>query len=273
MRLGSLLAASCAALALCPAAALAADYDPPIFVEEAPEWVPVEIGSGWYLRGDVGYAVNTSAGRPTYRSFDPGPPAAYAGHSFDTASLSKRLNVGGGFGYHLNDWLRADATLERLEGRFSGRRTDGLAFLPGAVARTEDTASMTAYAAMLNGYVDLGTFVGVTPYLGAGAGFAYVKWDGLRSREFDALNTNLGVRSHPGASGDWRFTWALMAGGAYELTDNLKLDVGYKYRRVEGGPMFGFSAAETGVGASGGKGRDDGFSQHEIRVGLRYDLW
>ncbi len=45
-----------AAATLLPAAALAADYDPPIYVDEAPEYVPVEVGSGWYLRGDVGYA-------------------------------------------------------------------------------------------------------------------------------------------------------------------------------------------------------------------------
>ena len=51
-RLALLLAA--AALGPLPAA-YAADYDPPIIVEEATEYVPVEVGSGWYLRGDVGY--------------------------------------------------------------------------------------------------------------------------------------------------------------------------------------------------------------------------
>ena len=40
--------------------ALAADYDPPIVVDEAPRNVPVEVGSGWYLRGDVGYSFNQS---------------------------------------------------------------------------------------------------------------------------------------------------------------------------------------------------------------------
>jgi len=49
-----------------PAAAYAADYDPPIFVEEAAEYVPVEVGSGWYLRGDVGYVFDTSIGDVEY---------------------------------------------------------------------------------------------------------------------------------------------------------------------------------------------------------------
>ena len=34
--------------------ALAADYDPPPLLEPAPEYQPVEIGNGWYLRGDGG---------------------------------------------------------------------------------------------------------------------------------------------------------------------------------------------------------------------------
>ncbi len=64
LRIVLLLAASM------PAAAYAADYDPPIFVEEAAEYVPVEVGSGWYLRGDVGYVFDTSIGDVDYTAFD-----------------------------------------------------------------------------------------------------------------------------------------------------------------------------------------------------------
>ena len=57
--------------ALAPfAAAHAADYDPPIYVEEAAEYVPVEVGSGWYLRGDVGYVFDASIGEVNYTTFD-----------------------------------------------------------------------------------------------------------------------------------------------------------------------------------------------------------
>src|SRR5690554_3813702 len=88
MRLGSFLIASCAAVALVPASALSADYDPPIFVEEAPEWVPVEIGSGWYLRGDVSYNV----GRPTYNFTLFGEDVEH-----------RRFGGSIGVGYHLSD--------------------------------------------------------------------------------------------------------------------------------------------------------------------------
>ena len=43
----------------------AADFDLPVVVDEAPEFVPVEIGSGWYLRGDIGYSVASSGGAGT----------------------------------------------------------------------------------------------------------------------------------------------------------------------------------------------------------------
>src|SRR6185312_8038932 len=55
----SLKALALAAAVLTPVTqALAADYDPPIYVDQAPDYRPVEVGSGWYLRGDVGYAFN-----------------------------------------------------------------------------------------------------------------------------------------------------------------------------------------------------------------------
>ncbi len=70
MKLISRIALSLAATAGPVSVAASADYDPPIYVEDALE-VPVEIGSGWYLRGDLGYAFETEIGQVTYRTFDP----------------------------------------------------------------------------------------------------------------------------------------------------------------------------------------------------------
>jgi opacity protein-like surface antigen len=41
------------------APAHAADLDEIIYAKELPVTKPVEIGSGWYLRGDLGYSVQT----------------------------------------------------------------------------------------------------------------------------------------------------------------------------------------------------------------------
>ena len=282
MRLGSLLIASCAAVALLPAAVLAADYDPPIFVEEAPEWVPVEIGSGWYLRGDVGYAASTRPSKAfEYRTFDIGT-GDYGAAIFDTSRLGENFSFGGGVGYNINDWLRVDATLDVGKIGFEGT-TSSLDPCPGAplgtTCRSEDSSSAHAWSGLLNAYADIGTVAGFTPYVGAGAGFTYLRWNGLDSNYFcvDDVATcgGLGLvdSESRGKARDWRFTWALMAGVAYDVSDNVKVDVGYRYRKISGGDTFDWDQASLAGGATGKQGRDSGYSQHQVRVGLRYNLW
>ena len=130
---------------------------------------------------------------------------------------------------------------------------------------------------MANGYVDLGTYVGFTPYLGAGVGYSYVSWADLNSSYYcvdgavDSCSSGdpVGYSSNSGEDG-WRFTYALMAGFAYDVTRNFKIDVGYKYRQIDGGDMFAWAA---GSGASGVQGTSGDITSHEFRVGLRYELW
>jgi opacity protein-like surface antigen len=54
-----------------------------------------------------------------------------------------------------------------------------------------------------------------------------------------------------------------MAGASVDLTQNLKLDAGYRYRHINGGKMF-----EGGQYL--GDGYDKGMDIHDVRVGLRY---
>ncbi|MDS1136942.1 outer membrane protein [Nitratireductor indicus] len=273
------LLVSSAILAAAPVGfAKAADYDPPIVIEEAPDLVPVEIGSGWYLRGDIGYSLKTEGKDPfVYRTFD---GASYGSSQFNSASLSKDFSFGVGFGYSFTDWLRADVAVDRFSGSFSGT-TSSASPCPtapaGTTCRSEDSSEFTAYSAMINGYVDLGTFVGFTPYVGAGVGYTYVKWDDLNNSSYCVGATCpspalVGTTAHGGAS-DWRFTYALMAGVAYDVTDNMKIDVGYRYRSIAGGDMFNWDAATATAGATGIQANDPGFNSHEVRVGLRYELW
>ena len=66
-----LMAAIAAGSAALPLPALSADYDPPIVVDQPVEEVPIEVGSGWYLRGDIGYNFQVDAdGDFDYRTFD-----------------------------------------------------------------------------------------------------------------------------------------------------------------------------------------------------------
>ena len=113
LRIVLLLAASM------PVAAYAADYDPPIFVEEADEYVPVEVGSGWYLRGDVGYVFDSGIDGVDYTAFDP-IASADVSASFTSASIDTDFTWGGGFGYRFTDYFRADATVDGFRADFDG---------------------------------------------------------------------------------------------------------------------------------------------------------
>jgi opacity protein-like surface antigen len=278
MKLQKRLTLSIMALALMPLApVMAADYEPPI--EAADEYVPVEVGSGWYLRGDVGYALSTSTDLATYRTFDP-ITSTYGQATFDTSNLSSQIIFGGGVGYRYNEWVRGDATIDGFRSKFTGTTSGPLPCLTtgpiNTACRSEDAATVSAISFMGNGYIDLGTYIGITPYVGAGAGMSYVSWSGLASQNYcigaTCPGTPIAPTSNSGVK-DWRFTYAFMAGAAYDLTKNLKLDVGYKYRKIDDGEMFGWNAAAVAAGASGTQGSDQGLTQHEVKVGLRYELW
>ena len=257
----------------------AADYEPPVVelpvIEDAPEFVPVEIGSGWYLRGDVGYSITSATGNSIFRAFDAG---AYAPGTFATGAYSGDLSLGVGFGYRFTDMLRADVTAENFSLRFNGTRTFGSP-CPGEAAGTTcaaaDTAPLNAWSVMANGYVDLGTVAGFTPYLGAGVGMTYANWGSANSTYACtsgpcAIGTR--ILTHEGIA-NWRFSYQGMAGFAYDVNRNLKLDFGYTFRHVGGGDMFGFTAPAQVAGASGAEASDGGFNQHIFKVGLRYELW
>ncbi len=265
---------------LAPLAAHAADYDPPIVVDQPEEFVPVEIGSGWYLRGDVSYVFSKSIDGVDYTAFDP-VALTYSPGSFTSADLDTDFAWGGGFGYRFTDYFRADATIDGFRADFSGTTASDDPCVADPVAgtscRSVNDSQVSAYSIMANGYVDLGTFVGFTPYAGAGIGYSFVSWQGLNDTTYCVDGASpcpsppapgaVDSTSHPGDDG-WRLTYALMAGVAYDISRNFKLDVGYKYRNIDGGNMFGWDSPQTL-----GDGTHGNIETHEIKVGLRYELW
>lgn len=258
-----------------PWAAHAADYDPPVFVEEAAEYVPVEVGSGWYLRGDVSYVFDAGIDGVDFTAFD---GTDYTSASFTSSSIDTDFAWSGGFGYRFTDYFRADATVDGFRADFNGNTASAEPCLADPVAdtscRSDNGAEFSAVSVMANGYVDLGTYVGLTPYLGAGIGYSYLSWGDLNDTTYCVGGVSpcpgvasVGGSNHPGDDG-WRLTYALMAGVAYDISQNFKLDVGYKYRSIDGGGMFGWDSGNTF-----GDGSHGNIDTHELKVGLRYELW
>jgi opacity protein-like surface antigen len=252
---------ACASLLLALSGpALAADlYVPEQPVSAPPAVEPVAAANGWYLRGDVSYDIMDLRGAEYFRGSNGDL------HGFRKADLNNTGNLGLGVGYQVNDYFRVDTTFDYMfKSDFRGSTTGGCGASNNCLSR--DTSGMTAYGLMANAYVDIGHYGMLTPYLGAGLGGNYVKWDKLKNVSCNRNNPNDCDDEvfHKG-KGSWRFTYALMLGTAVDINCKLKADVGYRYRHVAGGDMFGYKL-------NGGPGYDKGLNIHEARAGLRYNF-
>lgn len=188
---------------------------------------------GWYLRGDIGYDFND------FRGFDSSLPVTATGSDLDDA-----FSIGLGVGYQFTDMLRADITADYLTSAdFNGRfgSTDTL------------SGSVDGGLVLGNIYTDLGTFAGLTPYVGAGIGAAYLRWDDLQA-DIGGATTSFDGES------EFRFAYALHAGASYCLTEKMAVDAGYRFTQVDGGALAAGAAEDRGV------------NQHQIRAGLRFQL-
>lgn len=267
-----------ALLAGCMAtAAGAADMD----IIEAPEirLAGQSVAQGWYIRGDLGYGGWVRSGTPDYRVDALG--GVLAKDDFDTARFSRPASYGAGIGYQFNNFLRGDMTADFANGKLYGG-SEFASPCTGAPAGTTcgvtHKASYSAAHVLANGYVDLGTFAGITPYVGAGAGVTYMNWGTLKT-DMACRNGTAGCGnatfSAPAVSGlnDWRFTYALMAGAAVDLTERVKLDIGYRFTDMDGGKAFGGTVNIPGIGQANTNVNDKGLQKHEIRAGIRVATW
>lgn len=268
MKRFALRTALAALLAGVASQALAADLVEPV-VEPAPvvaaEPVVADDLGGWYIRGDVGYNWSKTGDIDYINYGDPG----HYGHL--RGDLDGAFSLGGGVGYQATDHFRVDLTADHwfkrdFKGTSAGSWDDDDDVDTADVSyTTTDKSAVSTWLLLANAYVDIGTWNGFTPYVGAGIGGAHVKWDTLRNSNNPGGPPG-GPFDHEG-HGSWRFAAAAMVGASYSLTCNLKLDAGYRYSHISGGKMFGFNAE-----GNNGPGFDRGFNTHEVRAGLRYQF-
>ena len=103
--------------------------------------------------------------------------------------------VGGGLGYQFNDNIRTDIT-----GDWSGKYD----IAPGAKINTTTV--------MGNVYYDWANDTAFTPYIGVGAGYGWINGSGVADDAGLALGATAGV--------------------SVDMTSNLALDVGYRFRDI-----------------------------------------
>jgi opacity protein-like surface antigen len=277
--------------ALCVSAAMAADMP---FLSSQPAPVnqqPLEFGTGWYLRGDVGYSNM--------------PVPVVVADFVNNLGRTGAVSGGIGFGYQYNSWLRTDFEIDRAVFRPnsaqapqwcpSGTILDappatanvtspsagqpiGFLYDPNETCTPYITSHLNRTTPMFNAYIDLGNWWGLTPYVGAGVGTSFLQ----SSSAVNYYNTangepwapNLGATGVPlqwvtaqlnvipivptPTSGPqytmvpnvvtppralqwalinpnqyhktttWKFSWNVMAGVSYDVTQNFKIDVHYR---------------------------------------------
>ena len=264
------------AASLLSSMAFAADMPmitPPPMYAPAP---PADFG-GWYLRGDIGFSNQSVS---NIRKSD---PTAYS----QISSLNETTNfdTGGifdvGAGYRFNNWFRADVTAQ-YRGKANFKGTDvfnASAFGLAYNGQDNYNASKSELLFLANAYVDLGTWWCVTPFIGAGIGTSRVSISGFT----DTGVNNLQLTAPPSVGGPpvasyataangskWNFAWAAHAGLAYQVSQNVTLELAYSY-------------VDLGSGTTGAITTFDGFTRgnvfkfnditsHDVKLGVRWNL-
>ena len=209
--------------------ALAADM--PTYGGTVVERLPIvqEFVSGWYLRGDIGYRSNSVEGAVS--NF----PRPFSN------DLNDMFSGGGGAGYKAQ-WFRADVTVDYAGKSPYSRDSDAF------------TGKIETLTALANVYIDLGTWGGITPYVGAGVGVT-----SFRAFDYQPPLGTVTVDSYSHVD----LSWAYMAGFSYAIAPRLLVDLAY--RRLH----YGDVTFNAGLGNA--LTLTD-LSAHEFRVGIRYTL-
>jgi opacity protein-like surface antigen len=211
----------------------------------APVLAPAVDFSGWYLRGDIGFSNQNvrSLFNVNYANFI---SVQNIDKGFDAAPL-----FGLGIGYTVNNWLRFDFTGEyRGAANFHGFDVGN--FGGGVFADDRYTARKSEWTFMFNGYVDLGTWWNITPFVGAGVGFSRNTISNFGDVSV-CVNSSTCVGSggsdaFGGTASKWNFAWALHAGLAYQLYRNVTLELAYRYidlGNAQSGDLIAFTGANN----------------------------
>jgi opacity protein-like surface antigen len=199
----------------------------------------VEIGTGWYIRGDVGVSLENL---PTL-SFNPGaigtPPPASISPSAGTGTKTQAEFVGGGgVGYKFSNFIRADATFDYHSGSNLNSTTSGIicpytasgltsqsqtgvtgapvllgySYNPNETCNAAFKLTQQNYTGLANAYFDLFTYAGFTPYVGAGAGINVQTMSGTLA--YTKSSDGTPYRANLSPTGTYPFVWVNPVSGA-----------------------------------------------------------
>jgi len=261
--------AAVAAVAITSGTVAAADYPcqpsypnapvPPHCMTPPPPPPPPVIDEfgGWYIRGDIGM-TNQAVG-----SLDNALFATATGLRVIDTNFESGMLFGLGVGYKWNSWLRFDVTGEyRGETGFHGLDV----YTDGGPRFNNYTAKKSEWLYLANVYADLGTWGGVTPFVGAGIGVARIGIHSFRDMGTDGTNVTLGYAE---SDYKWNIAYALHAGLAYEVTKNFTVELAYRYVYLGTGQSGDIIAYDGGNAIRNPMIFRD-IDSHDLKLGIRY---
>ena len=230
---------------------------------------PVQDFGGWYLRGDIRFSNQSvknldNALYSTLTSLDQRT-------GFDSAGI-----FGLGVGYQFNNWFRGDITGE-YRGKSNFHGLDIITFdnggAPGFGSDTY-TGSKSEWLFLANAYADLGTWYCVTPFIGAGVGMSRNTISSFADQGVGSLSAGIGVGSslaYGDAASKWNFAWAVHAGLAYKVTNNLTLEMSYRYVSLGNG-VTGDLRAFDGTNNVYNPMQFHDVTSQDVRFGMRWNF-
>lgn len=226
---------------------------PPPIVEPVPIPQPVPVRD-IYLRGYIGMSEQ-EADDFTNDIISTGNFSIFS-KEFDSAPF-----IGFGVGMTHSERFRFDVTGEyRAKSSFHGIDRNNV-----AQTSNQYDGLKSEWLFLANGYWDLFSHRGFTPYVGAGIGFAEVTLD-----NFTDTNENTGGFHWSEKNSEWNFAWALHAGFAVDIRDDLKLDLGYRFTNMGDGKTGTFQTYD-GTASPGPLTLEDIYS-HDVHIGLRWSF-
>jgi opacity protein-like surface antigen len=185
-------------------------------------------------------------------------------------------SIGAGYAFLGTGW--------RLEGEASyhSGETDGFdifGFVPPVLGTTLDIfdsgTEANVWSLMVNGYYDFHWASNWSPYLGAGIGASNVSLE--HTRVVDVVVATpvpvvVDTFAFRADHDEWVFSWQLMAGVAFPVSDQLAIDVGYRYFRADGAETNFIFEDNFVVNPAFGFTSDTDFDQHLVTAGLRWQF-
>jgi opacity protein-like surface antigen len=211
----------------------------------------------WYLKGTIGMHNHEVGGLWT-EGYDDGN---FTLHHKD---MKTAPFFGVGIGVDHGRWLRFDVTGE-YRGKWVFLAQDSYADIGFGAGANEYTADIESWLGLVNAYVDLGQWCGVTPYVGGGIGMASVSVLGLRDTNPVRSTTYYGA-DHT----EYNFAWALYAGMSYDVTDRVTLDFAYRYLDL-GDAKTGRATDYLGTSSYSGVELSD-ITSHDLMLSARFAL-